>query len=270
LQDDGVGSAARSLFQAAQHMLDQIIAEDWLEGKAVIGFWNANSVGDDIELSLPVTQVAAPTRIHTLRQQLRRDRDRPNLALADFIAPKDSGIGDFIGAFAVTTGTEVDARAKHFEQSHDDYSAIMLKALADRLAEALAEFMHERTRRSSWGYAPDEALENSRLIREEYAGIRPAPGYPACPDHTEKGTLFALLGARERLGMELTESFAMTPASSVSGMYIAHPDSRYFGVSKVQQDQVVEYATRKRMTIAEVETWLAPVLDYEPSPANAA
>ena len=270
LQDDVVGSAARSLFEDAQHMLDQIIAEDWLNAKAVIGFWNANSVGDDIELSLPVTQVAAPTRIHTLRQQLRRDRDRPNLALADFIAPKDSGIGDFIGAFAITTGTEVDARAKHFEQSHDDYSAIMLKALADRLAEALAEFMHERTRRSLWGYAPDEALENSRLIREEYAGIRPAPGYPACPDHTEKGTLFALLGARERLGMELTESFAMTPASSVSGMYIAHPDSRYFGVSKVQQDQVVEYATRKRMTIAEVETWLAPVLDYEPSPANAA
>jgi 5-methyltetrahydrofolate--homocysteine methyltransferase len=270
LQDDAVGAAAQSLFDDAQHMLDRIIAETWLDAKAVIGFWNANSVGDDIELVMPVTPIGAATRIHTLRQQLRRDRGRANLALADFIAPKASGISDFIGAFAVTTGAEVEARAQHFEKQHDDYSAIMLKALADRLAEALAEFMHERTRRSLWGYAPSEALPNADLIKEEYDGIRPAPGYPACPDHTEKATLFALLGARERIAMELTESFAMTPASSVSGMYFAHPESRYFGVSKVQLDQVEDYAARKKMSVTEVETWLAPVLDYDPEPANAA
>jgi 5-methyltetrahydrofolate--homocysteine methyltransferase len=204
--------------------------------------------------------------VHTLRQQMARDRKpRPNLALADFVAPKASGVPDWLGGFAVTTGHGVEPIARDFEKAHDDYRAIMVKALADRLAEAFAERLHERVRKELWGYAPDEALDNARLIAEAYRGIRPAPGYPACPDHTEKRTLFDLLEAESNAGVTLTESFAMNPGASVSGYYFSHPESRYFGLGRLHRDQIEDYARRKGLPLAEVERWLASNLAYDPA-----
>ncbi len=265
LEDEVVGEAARDLFKDAQNLLDKIISNKWLKARAVIGFWPANSVDeDDIAVYADPQRTRVLITLHTLRQQMVRDKGRANMALADFIAPQGSRVDDYIGGFAVTAGFGLDQVVERFEQTHDDYSAIMAKALADRLAEAFAERMHERVRREFWGYAPDEALDNRSLVREEYRGIRPAPGYPACPDHTEKRLLFDLLDAEKCTGIRLTESFAMLPAASVSGLYFAHPDSRYFGVSKIERDQVADYARRKSMSVKEVERWLAPILGYDP------
>ncbi|MFK8051539.1 MAG: methionine synthase [Woeseiaceae bacterium] len=263
LTDDVVGEAAASLFEDAQAMLKKIVSEDWLEVKAAVGFFPASTHGDDIEVYADDSSELPIATVHSLRQQKQRRADLPQECLADFVAPKATGLKDYLGAFAVTAGLGVEARAKAFEQDQDDYSAILLKALADRFAEAGAEYLHERTRREWWGYAPDEALDNASLIKEAYQGIRPAPGYPACPDHTEKRTLFELLDAPRRTGMALTESCAMTPAASVSGWYFSHPESRYFALGKIDRDQVEDYAARKGLSIAEVERWLAPNLGYE-------
>ncbi len=259
LDDEVVGSVARDLFADGQRMLDQIIAESWLDARAVVGFWPANAVGDDLVLYTDQARTAELARLHTLRQQVRHADGRPNWALADFVAPASTAIKDHVGAFAVTTGSGVAARAASFEKQNDDYSSIMLKALADRLAEACAEYLHHRVRTELWGYQGDE-FTNEELIRERYQGIRPAPGYPACPDHTEKRTIFELLDAPEAIGVNLTESFAMDPAASVSGLYFAHPESRYFGVRRVERDQLEDYAARKGIPIDEAAKWLAPVL----------
>jgi 5-methyltetrahydrofolate--homocysteine methyltransferase len=270
LEDPVIGEAARNLWKDAQEMLAKIVREGWLQARAVVGFWEANSTAEDDILLFeaangqPSTVSRQPVEVlHTLRQQLVKSDGRPNHALSDFVAPVDSGVTDFMGAFAVTTGIGMQARVDAFEAAHDDYSSILLKALADRLAEALAERMHERVRRELWGYAPNEHLDNAALIREQYQGIRPAPGYPACPDHTEKGTLFRLLEATERAGITLTESFAMLPASAVSGFYFWRPESQYFGVGKIELDQVESYAARKGMTLEMAERWLAPNLAYD-------
>jgi 5-methyltetrahydrofolate--homocysteine methyltransferase len=268
LDDDKVGEAARSLYADAQSMLKKIVDEKWLTARAVVGFWPANSKGDDIVLYGDKARKFPIHTLHTLRQQMTREAGRPNMALSDLIAPE--GTPDYIGGFVVTAGIGEDAHIKAFEAAHDDYSAILLRALADRLAEAFAERMHEKVRREYWGYAHDEALENDQLIAEAYRGIRPAPGYPAQPDHTEKGTLFKLLDAEDKIGVTLTESFAMLPGSSVSGFYYAHPDSRYFGVGKIERDQVEDYARRKGMDMAIAERWLAPLLNYDPHAKNAA
>ncbi|WP_157016413.1 methionine synthase [Mesorhizobium xinjiangense] len=265
LDDEKQGAAARQLFDDAQAMLKQIIAEKWFAPKAVIGFWPANAVGDDISLYTVDGRKEELARLFTLRQQLAKRDGKANLALSDFVAPQDSGKADYLGGFVVTAGIEEVAIAERFERANDDYSSIMVKALADRFAEAFAERMHERVRKEFWGYAPDEDLSPEELIGEPYRGIRPAPGYPAQPDHTEKTTLFRLLDAEEKIGVELTESYAMWPGSSVSGFYFAHPESYYFGVAKVERDQVEEYARRKGMAIEEVERWLGPVLNYVPS-----
>jgi len=270
LDDATVGEAARALFADARAMLARIVDERWFTARAVVGFWPCNARGDDLVLYADDARARELTVMHTLRQQLARDRGRANLALADFVAPEASGVADWLGGFVVTTGHGVEEVAARFEAEHDDYGAIMVKALADRLAEAFAERMHQRVRTELWGYAPDENLDNAALIKEAYRGIRPAPGYPACPDHTEKRILFDLMEAPERTGVTLTESCAMAPASSVSGLYFAHPDSRYFGVSRVERDQVEDYAKRKRMSVEEVERWLAPVLGYEPDVSRAA
>ena len=267
LKDPQVGEAARNLFADAQAMLKKIVAEKWLTARAVIGFWPANAQDDDIHLYKDDARAHPLATLHTLRQQMSRENNRPNLALADFIAPR--GTPDYIGGFAVTTGIGEEEHIKRFEADKDDYSAILLRALSDRLAEAFAERMHERVRREFWAYAPDENLTNEQLIKEEYRGIRPAPGYPAQPEHTEKGTLFDLLEAPERAGITLTESFAMWPGSSVSGLYFAHPDARYFGVGKIERDQVEDYARRKGWSVEEAERWLAPVLNYDPRAAAA-
>jgi len=270
LDDDTVGDAARDLLADARSMLRRMIDERWLRARAVIGLWPAASVGDDIAVYADEDRSTPVVTFHTLRQQMYRDAGRANLALADFVAPRESSAADYLGAFAVTTGFGLDTVVRQFESAHDDYSAIMAKALADRLAEAFAERMHQRVRTDFWGYAHDESLANEALIEEQYRGIRPAPGYPACPDHTEKETLFALLDAEENAGMRLTESFAMLPAASVSGLYFAHPESRYFGVSKIEKDQVRDYALRKNSSEAQVERWLAPVLGYDPKPEEVA
>ena len=270
LDDPEQGAVARSLFDDAQAMLKRIIDEQWFAPKAVVGFWPAAAVGDDIELFADDSRAAPIATLYTLRQQLARRDGRPNVALADFVAPASSGARDYVGAFVVTAGMADDAIAKRFEHANDDYSSIMVKALADRFAEALAEAMHARVRRKLWGHAPDEAFTPDQLIAEPYDGIRPAPGYPAQPDHTEKATLFRLLDAERAVGVKLTESYAMWPASSVSGLYIAHPEAHYFGVAKVERDQVEDYAARKRMAVAEVERWLGPVLNYAPVTAVAA
>ncbi|HKJ60967.1 MAG TPA: vitamin B12 dependent-methionine synthase activation domain-containing protein, partial [Hyphomicrobiales bacterium] len=261
LGDDIVGKQARELFDDAQAMLKKIIDEKWLQARAVVGFWPARREGDDVALEM---EVGNPATLHFLRQQADKPAERPNLCLADFIAPKDGGSDDWIGAFAVTAGLGIEAHVKRFEENHDDYSAILLKALADRLAEACAEYMHQCVRRKLWGYAADEDLDNNALIAEKYRGIRPAPGYPACPDHTEKITLFKLLDAEENAGIELTEGMAMFPAASVSGWYFSHPQSQYFVVGRLSRDQVADYAKRKRWSLAEAERWLAPNLDYDP------
>jgi 5-methyltetrahydrofolate--homocysteine methyltransferase len=301
--DAVVGKQARELFDDAQKMLKQIVAEKWLTARAVIGIWPAARVGDDVEiLPLPLASLggegwgdgAAPgasdtslpadaspphptlspeqaqgrglqsATLHFLRQQADKPPGRPDFCLADFIAPKDSGVRDWIGGFAVTAGLGIETRLQEFERTHDDYSSILLKALADRLAEAFAERLHERVRKEFWGYAADETLGNEDLIGEKYRGIRPAPGYPACPDHTEKATLFRLLDATKNAGIELTESYAMYPAAAVSGWYFSHPDSQYFVVGRVTREQVEDYARRKGWTLAEAERWLAPNLDYDP------
>ena len=264
LQDDKYGEAAASLFEDAQAMLRQIVDEKWLTANGVVGFWPANSVGDDIELYIDESRKTPFVTLHTLRQQMARDPSRPNLALADFIAPKDSGVADYIGGFAVTTGIGEEDIARRFELANDDYSKILVKAIADRLAEAFAEALHAKVRRELWGYAADETLTNEDLIAEAYAGIRPAPGYPAQPDHTEKGSLFSMLDAEKNVGVKLTESYAMWPAAAVSGFYFSHPESRYFGVGKIGRDQVADYAVRKGWTLDEAERWLAPILNYDP------
>ncbi len=264
LQDATVGEAARGLFADAQAMLKQMIAEKWVRANAVIGFWPANSKVDDILVFGDDKRAQPITTLHTLRQQLTRREGRANVALADFIAPQQSGLADYIGAFAVTAGIGEEAVVNRFKHANDDYSAIMAKALADRLAEALAERMHQRVRREFWAYAPDESLRSDQLIAELYRGIRPAPGYPAQPDHTEKATLFKLLDGERAIGVKLTESFAMWPGASVCGLYFSHPDSYYFGVGKIERDQVEDYAKRKGESFAAMEKWLAPILNYDP------
>ncbi|MCK8778570.1 methionine synthase [Rhizobium sp. NTR19] len=268
LEDEKQGEAARQLYADAQAMLAKIIEEKWFRPRAVIGFWPANTVGDDIRLYADDNRDKDLATFFTLRQQLSKRDGRPNVALSDFVAPAASGLRDYVGGFVVTAGIEEVAIAERFERANDDYSSILVKALADRFAEAFAECMHERVRKEFWGYAPEEAFSADELVNEAYGGIRPAPGYPAQPDHTEKATLFRLLDATATTGVELTESYAMWPGSSVSGLYIGHPASYYFGVAKVERDQVEDYAARKGMEIAEVERWLGPVLNYVPARAE--
>src|SRR6516162_3594956 len=265
LDDATVGEAARSLFEDAQAMLRQIVTEGWFRANAVLGLWPANSEGDDILVFADEARAKPIATLHTLRQQLPRREGRANVALADFVAPRASGLADYIGAFAVTAGIGEEAVVDRFKHANDDYSAIMAKALADRLAEAAAERLHQRVRKEFWGYATDEGLSNADLIAEKYRGIRPAPGYPAQPDHTEKATLFSLLDGERAIGVRLTESFAMWPGASVCGLYFSHPESYYFGVGKIERDQVEDYAKRKGWTVEETERWLAPVLNYDPA-----
>jgi 5-methyltetrahydrofolate--homocysteine methyltransferase len=260
--DKFVGDEARKLYDDARVLLKKIVDEKLLQANGVIGFWPANSVGDDIELYTDETRNTPLTRIHTLRQQAEKVKGEPYYALSDFIAPKESGIPDYFGGFAVTTGIGCDELVAKFERDYDDYNSIMAKALADRLAEAFAEKMHELVRKEYWGYSKGEQLSTDDLIKEEYKGIRPAPGYPACPEHTEKLTLFNLLRAEDNAKMQLTESLAMTPAASVSGFYFAHPQARYFGLGKISKDQIEDYAVRKDMTVETVERWLGPNLNY--------
>ncbi|AEG30813.1 methionine synthase [Thiomicrospira cyclica] len=274
LDDKVVGEEAKKVFADAQAMLKQIIDEKWLTARAVIGFYPANAVGDDIELYTDDKRATLLTRLHNLRQQAEKKPGQYNQCLSDYIAPKDVKeqpglvIPDYIGAFAVTAGIGIDEHIARFEAAHDDYNSIMVKALADRLAEALAEHMHELVRKEFWGYAADEALTNEELIKEKYQGIRPAPGYPANPEHTEKGTLWELLQPDSEIGLELTSSYAMTPTAAVSGWYFAHPKSKYFGVGSIGRDQAEDYAHRKGWSIAEAEKWLAPILGYDPEDFN--
>ncbi|RAO75185.1 methionine synthase [Dyella jiangningensis] len=261
LDDEVVGKQARELFNDAQAMLDKLIAQNWLTARGVIGFWPATGNGDDVEVQLGDGKTVV---LHHLRQQADKPVERPDFCLSDFVAPKSAGKRDWVGGFAVTAGIGIDAHVARFEADHDDYSAILLKALADRLAEAFAERMHERVRREFWGYAPDEQFDNKALIDEKYRGIRPAPGYPACPDHTEKATLFHLLDATRNAGIELTEGFAMYPTAAVSGWYFSHPDSQYFVVGRLTREQVEDYAKRKGWTRDVAERWLASNLDYDP------
>ena len=265
LQDPAVGEEAARLYADAQKLLARIVAEKRFGARAVIGFWPANAVGDDIELYADEARSRIVTTFHFLRQQLEKPAGQPNHCLTDFLAPRASGRLDYLGGFAVTAGHGVEEFAREFEARHDDYSAIMAKALGDRLAEALAESMHKKAR-DLCGYGREEKLTMDEIIHEKYRGIRPAPGYPACPDHTEKGILFELLGAGAAAGITLTENFAMYPASSVSGLYFNHPDSKYFAVGKLGRDQVEDYARRKGGTVAVAEKWLGPYLDYEPAP----
>lgn len=265
LEDEKQGEAARALWDDAQAMLKRIVEERWFNPKAVIGFWPANAVGDDIRLYTGESRQETLATFHGLRQQLSKRDGKPNMCISDFVAPEGIDRPDYVGAFVVTAGAEEERISEKFARDNDDYRSIMVKALADRFAEAMAERMHQLVRKEYWGYAPDEAYSNEDLIREEYQGIRPAPGYPAQPDHTEKETLFELLQAERRVGVKLTESFAMWPGSSVSGIYLSHPEAYYFGVAKVERDQAEDYAARKGMAIHEVERWLAPILNYDPS-----
>jgi 5-methyltetrahydrofolate--homocysteine methyltransferase len=257
------GKAARDLYESATKLLDKIVSEKLFTARAVYGFWPAATIGDDIVIYSNETRTEEITRFTTLRQQQVKTDDKPFLALADFVAPSDSGMNDYVGAFAVTAGIGTDALAKKYERELDDYSAIIVKALADRLAEAFAELLHARARQE-WGYGGSEKLSNEDLIAERYRGIRPAFGYPACPEHTEKKKLFALLDAPAEAGITLTESFAMLPAASVSGIYLAHPAARYFNLGRIGKDQVESYAERKSVSVAEAERWLSPSLGYEP------
>jgi len=240
------------------------VAEKWLTARGVFGLFPANAVGDDTELYTGEDRSEVLMTLHHLRQQNEKPDGRPNQSLADYVAPRETGHGDWMGAFAVTTGLGIDAPVARFEADHDDYHSIMVKALADRLAEAFTEMLHQRVRREFWGYQPDEHLDNAALIAEQYRGIRPAPGYPACPDHTEKDRLWALLDVENRIGLRLTESRAMFPTAAVSGWYFGHPDSRYLDIGRIYRDQVEDYARRKGIPLAEVERWLAPNLGYEP------
>jgi 5-methyltetrahydrofolate--homocysteine methyltransferase len=263
LADEVVGEHARQVFAEGEKMLERAIAERWLQANAAVAFYPANSVGEDIEVYSDETRSNVLFTWHGLRQQTRKPVidgvPNPNQSLADFIAPKDSGVADYIGLFALTAGLGMEKREALFAQKHDDYGAIMLKAIADRLAEAFAELMHERVRKDLWGYAADEALTSAELIRESYRGIRPAPGYPACPEHAVKQAMFTVLTASE-IGMALTENFAMTPASSVSGFYLAHPQARYFNVGRIGRDQLDDLARRRQMPASDLERWLAPSL----------
>ena len=270
LDDPKYGAAARPLWNDAQAMLKRLLDEGWARPCAAVGFWPATAEGDDIRLFTGEDRERTLEVVHTLRQQMPREGgDKANLALADYIAPAASGLADWLGGFVVTAGPELETRARAFEEAGDMYSSILLKALADRLAEAFAERLHERVRRELWGYAPDETLSNDDLVNERYRGIRPAPGYPACPDHTEKRTLFRLLDAEAATGVSLTESCAMWPASSVSGFYFSHPEARYFGLGRIERDQVEDYARRKGETVEWVEKWLAPSLAYDPDDERA-
>jgi len=262
LEDEIIGESARDLFKDAEEMLEKIINEKWLKAKAVIGFWPANSVGDDVEIYEDENRKILIDKVHFLRQQMKKRSGKANMCLADFVAPKKTGIKDYIGGFAVTTGIGIEEKIELFKGENDDYNDILLKALADRFAEAFAEHMHMLVRKDFWGYAKDESLNNEALIKEKYLGIRPAPGYPACPDHTEKSGLFTLLNAQHNTGIELTESMAMLPASSVSGYYFSNPESQYFGLGKISKDQVQDYAKRKGMDLRVTERWLAPNLGY--------
>jgi len=264
LDDADKGVEARKLYADATAMLTQIIEHKWLRAAAVVGLFPANAVGDDIEVYTDEAREQVHATLHNLRKQGKQPSGHYNESLADFIAPKDSGIADWIGGFAATAGIGIDERLAEFEADHDDYHAIMLKALADRLAEALTEWLHEKVRRELWGYAPDEALDNAALIEEKYQGIRPAMGYPASPDHTEKDLLWDLLDAEKNTGIWLTESKAMVPTAAVSGLYFAHPQARYFAVGKLNRDQVEDYARRKSAAVGEMERWLGPNLAYEP------
>ena len=260
LSDEKIGVEATKLYNDAKALLKQIIEEKWLTAKGVIGFWPANSNGKD---TITVTdELSAVFELESLRQQVKKAEGQPNMSLTDFIAPKETGLQDYLGAFAVTIDG-IESHLKRFSEQHDDYNKITLQALADRLAEAFAEFLHHKTRTEFWGYAKDENLTNEDFIKEKYVGIRPAPGYPACPDHTEKYKLFTLLDAANATGIQLTESLAMYPASSVCGWYFAHPESKYFGIGKIEKDQVTDYAKRKNMNIEDVERWLRPVLEYD-------
>jgi 5-methyltetrahydrofolate--homocysteine methyltransferase len=256
LKDARIGAEATKLYNDANALLDKIIAEQWLTAKGVIGFWEATSDGDEVE----VRHQSSSVKLEFLRQQVQKSANQPNFSLADFIVPKGIGKKDFIGAFAVTLHG-IERHVKAFEAAHDDYNKIMLQALADRFAEAFAECLHEKVRQEFWGYSGEERLTKEDLLKENYVGIRPAPGYPACPDHTEKYKLFELLNATDATGITLTESLAMFPASSVCGWYFSHPQSQYFGVGKIQRDQLEDYARRKSMSMQELERWLSPILD---------
>lgn len=264
LNNPATGEAARKLYNDAQEMLDTLIREKWLTANGVIGFFPANAVGDDIEVYTDETRAEVLTTLHNLRQQGEHRAGIPNRSLGDFIAPKDTGLADYVGAFAVTAGLGSQTKIVEFKEALDDYSAILLESIADRLAEAFAERMHQRVREEFWGYQPDEQLDNEALIGERYVGIRPAPGYPACPEHTEKTTLFELMDVTKRTGIELTESMAMWPGAAVSGWYFSHPQSQYFVVGRMAQDQVADYAKRKGWTLPEAERWLGPNLGYNP------
>ncbi|HZW18833.1 MAG TPA: methionine synthase [Luteimonas sp.] len=264
LEDEVVGQSASELYRDARAMLERIVSEKWLTAKAVFGIWPARAIGDDVVVDVALPGAAAPTTFNFLRQQVDKPVERPDFCLADFIAPEGSGRQDWIGAFAVTAGIGIEEHIDRFRADHDDYNVILLKALADRLAEALAEHLHMRVRREFWGYAADETLDNEALIAEKYRGIRPAPGYPACPEHSEKRKLFALLDAERNAGMELTEGFAMLPTAAVSGYYFSHPKSQYFVVGRVSKEQVADYARRKGVELQQAERWLASNLDYDP------
>ena len=268
LNDEKVGKAAKDLWNDAQKMLERLKKNKIISPSAVIGFWPANSDGDDILIFKDNSRKKILKKLHFLRQQVSRENSkRPNFCLSDFVSPTSSKIKDFIGGFLVTAGDGIEKLSKEYENKKDDYNAIMVKALGDRIAEALAEMMHAEVRKKYWGYAKEENLSNEQLIKENYTGIRPAPGYPACPDHTEKSTLFELLEVSKNLKVELTESFAMSPASSVSGLYFSHPESSYFGVGKINKDQVLDYANRKGVAVEDIEKWLGPNLSYSPKKA---
>ena len=263
LTDEVVGDAATKLFADAQEMLKQLISEKWISANGVVGIWPANAIGDDVELYTDESRTEVASVVHSLRQQSKKAASVANFALADFVAPKETGLQDYMGGFAVTAGLGIEKKIAEFEADHDDYNSILLKALADRFAEAFAEKLHEVVRKETWGYEPNEKLSAEELVREKYRGIRPAPGYPACPDHTEKPELFKLLNANSLTGMTLTDSLAMMPAASVSGWYFSHPESKYFGLGKIEKDQVEDYAERKGMELKQVERWLGPNLNYD-------
>jgi len=261
--DRSTGNEAKKLFDDANKLLDKIFSEKLLQANGVIGLFPANSEGDDIEVYADESRKRILHSLHTLRNQNTKAETANNLALADFIAPKESGVNDYVGAFAVTTGIGIEKLIEKFEKDHDDYNSIMVKALADRLAEAFAEHLHEKVRKDFWGYDTEENLSSEELVKEKYRGIRPAPGYPAQPDHTEKEIIFDLLQAKKNTGIQLTESLAMYPTASVSGLYFAHPQAKYFNVGKISKDQVLDYHKRKGMSIEEVEKWLRPILNYD-------
>ena len=262
-EDKNVGTEAKKLFDDANKLLDKVINEKLLAANGVVGLFPANSVGvDDIEIYTDETRTGVKRVLHTIRQQVQKSTKEPNIALADFIAPKETGIEDYLGMFAVTAGIGIEKLVEQFEKEHDDYNSIMIKALADRLAEAFAEHLHELVRKDYWGYAFDENFSAEDLVKEKYVGIRPAPGYPAQPDHTEKPIIFSLLDAEKNTGIKLTESIAMYPAASVSGLYFSHPEAKYFTVGKIGKDQVLDYHRRKGMSVDEIERWLSPILNY--------